>query len=85
VSTATLFRPVPGVTRNGLPWKPYAYRGEGADTLTPELGDAFDDVPEPPAGPCWCGGDMRGYRKHLGLEAGDPRREPWARLKAAAP
>lgn len=27
---------------NGLPWVPYVYRGTGKDTLTPELGDAFD-------------------------------------------
>lgn len=54
--------------RNGLPgWKPYVYRGDGTDQLTAHLGDPFDGVPVRPAGqpPCYCGEDMRGYRKHL--------------------
>lgn len=31
-------RPVPGsAPRNGLPWKPYHYNGDGTDTLTPDI------------------------------------------------
>lgn len=47
-------------------WKPYVYRGTGEDVLTPELGT---DGGQPPRvyEPCWCGDDMRGYRKHLRL------------------
>lgn len=64
--------------RNGLPgWKPYVYRGTGKDELTAHMGDPFDfeydAIDEPP---CWCGGNMSGYRKHLGRPQGDPAREP---------
>jgi hypothetical protein len=42
VTAATIVRPAPAVTRNGMPaWKPYVYQGTGADTLT-----AFMDEPE---------------------------------------
>lgn len=42
--------------RNDLTWKPYVYRGQG-----PFLAEE----PEPEQEECWCGGDMRGYRRHL--------------------
>jgi len=60
-----LVRPMPGtVPRNGLPWpKPYAYRGCGVDTLTPELGD--DELFAPVDTSCPCGGTTYGYRQHL--------------------
>lgn len=43
MTAALIIRPLPGAPRNGVPWKPYRYQGTGEDTLTPELGDAFDD------------------------------------------
>jgi len=71
VSAALMIRPVPPVTRNGLPgWKPYVYRGTGTDVLTPELGDAWADTERPvePGEPeCYCDGSMRAYRRHLTL------------------
>ena len=70
--TALLTRPAPGIrTLNGLTWKPYRYNGTGEDTLTPELGDAFGDEPQPrdpDTPPCWCGGNMYGYRRHLATD-----------------
>lgn len=56
--------------RNDLTFKPYVYRGTGTDVLTPELDDEPAEQPAP-GEPCWCGGGMRGYRKHL-AERTDP-------------
>lgn len=65
--TALLTRPAPGVP-NGLPWKPYRYRGAGTDVLTPWM----DEGPEPRVRrsentrrllvPC---GTPAAYRRHL--------------------
>ena len=61
--TALLTRPAPGVP-NGLPWKPYRYRGAGEDVLTPFLDR--EPEPGPPPGrelmPC---GTYAAYRRHL--------------------
>ena len=68
---------------NGLPVKPYEYRGTGTDTLTPELD----------AEPVWPCGTSYGYSRHK--NAGEPkcddcrdaynkeRREQYAAEKAA--
>lgn len=65
MSAVAVARPMPGTPRNGVGWKPYIYRGAGVDVLTPFLDGPEDDAPEAAAEACWCGGDMRGYRKHL--------------------
>lgn len=55
---------MPGtMIRTGLPFRPYVYRGTGVDELTPDLDT--DDLFDPVDAPCWCGEDMRGYRRHL--------------------
>jgi hypothetical protein len=36
VTTITIVRPAPAVTRSGLPWKPYVYRGNGPFLNNPE-------------------------------------------------
>jgi hypothetical protein len=70
--TATIARPAPGTDRNGLPeWRPYVYRGTGVDVLTPHLDT--EELPDD-LKPCYCGGDMRGYRQHL-ADGEEPCRE----------
>lgn len=57
---------LPAETRNGLPWKPYTYRGTGQDTVT--AGIDFAVPPEPahrgrrPARPC---GTTAAYKRHI--------------------
>jgi hypothetical protein len=53
--------------RNGLPeFRPYVYRGTGADVLTPHLGDPWTEA-QPASVPerCYCDGSMYAYRQHL--------------------
>lgn len=60
-------RAVPAERRNGMPERrDYVYRGTGTDTLTPELGDPWDDAQQATdTGACHCDGSMRAYRRHL--------------------
>ena len=72
LATTTLIRPMAGGPRNGLTWnwKPYVYRGTGADTLTAFM----DDEPEAPGPPRRSGlapcGTEAAYRRHR--RHGDP-------------
>lgn len=42
-----MVRPAAATIPNGLPWKPYTYRGNGTDTLTAWM-DGEPDSPLPP-------------------------------------
>jgi hypothetical protein len=57
---------MPGTTfRNGMPWKPYAYRGTGRDELTAWMDELPDEAPAGPgraaSSPC---GTSAAYRRH---------------------
>lgn len=63
MSVQTLPRPAPG-TRNGLPWKPYVYRGTGEDALTAFIDDWPDEDVAVPVPAAEAHGTVAGYRRH---------------------
>ena len=67
---------VDGRPRNGMPeFRPYKYRGTGADTLTPpELQALLDQEPDLPDAPVWPHGTYTGYGRHR--SAGEQPCEP---------